>query len=142
KQMEAAEARMAKMFAVSMVLIVLFLYLAFRNFLDMFVVLANVLAMVVGGVWALRIAGLNFNISAAVGFISVLGVAVMNGLLFVSAFNRLRARGLELKVALIKGTEELIRPVAMTALAAILGLLPAALSAKLGSQSQRQLAIV
>ena len=142
KQMEAAEARMARMFAVSLVLIVLFLYLAFRNFLDTLVVFANVLAMGVGGVWALRIVGLNFNISAAVGFISVLGVAVMNGLLFVSAFNGLRARGVELKDALIQGTGQLVRPVVMTALAAILGLLPAALSTKMGSESQKPLAVV
>jgi cobalt-zinc-cadmium resistance protein CzcA len=98
--------------------------------------------MGVGGVWALKFVGLNFNISAAVGFISILGVAVMNGLLFVSAFNRLRGKGVELKHALIKGTEELVRPVTMTALAAILGLLPAALSTKIGSQAQRPLAIV
>lgn len=142
KQMEAAEARMAKMFLVSFVLIVLFIYLAFRNVLDTLVVLANVLAMGIGGVWALKFAGLNFNISAAVGFISVLGVAVMNGLLFVSAFNGLRAHGLELDAALIQGTRQLIRPVVMTALAAILGLLPAALSTKMGSESQKPLAVV
>src|SRR5207237_736308 len=134
--------RMVRMFAVSMVLIVLFLYLAFRNFLDTFVVLANVLAMVVGGVWALKLAGLNFNISAAVGFISVLGVAVMNGLLFVSAFNGLRARGVGLREALVEGTRRLVRPVVMTALAAILGLVPAALSTKMGSESQKPLAVV
>src|SRR5262249_16512029 len=93
KQMEAAETRMARMFGLSMVLIVLVLFLGLRNWADTLVVLANVLAMGIGGVWALKSAGLNFNISAAVGFISVLGVAVMNGLLFVSAFNRLRANG-------------------------------------------------
>ncbi|QEL14096.1 efflux RND transporter permease subunit [Limnoglobus roseus] len=142
KQMEAAEGRMAKMFLVSLVLIVLFLYLAFHNFLDTLVVLANVLAMGIGGVWALRLAGLNFNISAAVGFISVLGVAVMNGLLFVSAFNGMRAHGVPLNDALLRGTRQLVRPVVMTALAAILGLLPAALSTKMGSESQKPLAVV
>jgi cobalt-zinc-cadmium resistance protein CzcA len=142
KQMEAAEARMAKMFGVSLLLIVMFLYLAFRNVADMLVVLANVAAMGVGGVWALKLAGLNFNISAAVGFISVLGVAVMNGLLFVSAFNAQRAHGVELREALLNGTRQLVRPVVMTALAAILGLLPAALSTKMGSESQKPLAVV
>src|SRR4029077_21259527 len=107
RQMEEAEKRMARMFAVSLVLIALFLYLAFRSLLDASVVFANVLAMAVGGFWALKIAGLNFNISAAVGFISILGVAVMNGLLFVSAFNRLRAKGVELSDALIEGTGQL-----------------------------------
>jgi cobalt-zinc-cadmium resistance protein CzcA len=142
KQMEAAEARMAKMFAVSMVLIVVMLYMAFRNVPDMLVVLANVAAMGVGGVWALKLTGLNFNISAAVGFISVLGVAVMNGLLFVSAFNGMRAHGVELRDALLTGTRQLVRPVVMTALAAILGLLPAAVSTKMGSESQKPLAVV
>jgi cobalt-zinc-cadmium resistance protein CzcA len=142
KQMEAAEARMAKMFLVSMVLIVLFLYLAFRNVLDTLVVLANVAAMGVGGLWALKLAGLNLNISAAVGFISVLGVAVMNGLLFVSAFNGMRAHGHSLEYALKEGTAQLVRPVVMTGLAAILGLLPAALSTKMGSESQKPLAVV
>jgi cobalt-zinc-cadmium resistance protein CzcA len=142
QEMQEAEHRLVQVFGVSLVLIVVLLYMAFHSVLDAAVVFANVLAMGVGGVWALKLVGLNFNISAAVGFISILGVAVMNGLLFVSAFNRLRAKGLELKDALIKGTEELVRPVTMTALAAILGLLPAALSTKIGSQSQRPLAIV
>ena len=142
KQMEAAEARMARMFAVSLALIGLLLFLAFRSFLDAAVVFANVLAMGIGGVWALKLAGLNFNISAAVGFISVLGVAVMNGLLFVSTLNGFRAKGVELVEALMKGTGQLVRPVVMTALAAILGLLPAAFSTKMGSESQRPLAIV
>jgi cobalt-zinc-cadmium resistance protein CzcA len=142
RQMEEAEKRMARMFAVSVVLIGVLLYMAFRSVLDASVVFANVLAMGVGGVWALKIAGLNFNISAAVGFISILGVAVMNGLLFVSALNALRARGAGLDEALVRGTGQLVRPVVMTALAAILGLLPAALSTKMGSESQRPLAVV
>jgi cobalt-zinc-cadmium resistance protein CzcA len=142
KQMEEAEKRMARMFMLSLALIALLLYLAFRSFLDAAVVFANVLAMGVGGVWALKLAGLNFNISAAVGFISILGVAVMNGLLFVSAFNGMRANEMDLKEALVRGTRQLVRPVVMTALAAILGLLPAAFSTKMGSESQKPLAVV
>ncbi|HYV37214.1 MAG TPA: efflux RND transporter permease subunit, partial [Gemmataceae bacterium] len=75
-EMEEAEARLSKVFALSLVVIGLLLYMAFRSFLDAAVVFANVLAMALGGVWALKIVGLNFNISAAVGFISILGVAV------------------------------------------------------------------
>ncbi len=142
KQMEEAEKRMAKWFGLSLVLIGLFLYLAFRSHLDALVVFANVLVMAVGGVWALKLAGLHFNISAAVGFISILGVAVMNGLLFVSALNNLRARGVELEEALLRSTRQLVRPLVMTALAAILGLLPAALSTQMGSESQKPLAVV
>ena len=142
RQMEEAERRMARMFAVSLVLISLILYLAFRSFLDAGVVFANVLAMGVGGVWALKVAGLYFNISAAVGFISILGVAVMNGLLFVSAFNGMRAKGIGLRDAVLRGTGQLVRPILMTALAALLGLLPAALSTQMGSESQKPLAVV
>ena len=142
QQMEQAERRMAHMFALSMVLICLMLYLAFRSFLDAGVVLANVVAMGIGGVWALKYAGLYFNISAAVGFISILGVAVMNGLLLVSTFNGLRAKGMNLSEALQKGTGKLVRPIVMTALAAMLGLLPAAISTKMGSESQKPLAVV
>jgi cobalt-zinc-cadmium resistance protein CzcA len=142
KQMEKAEARMAKTFGVSLLVIALLLYLAFRSFLDAAVVFANVLAVGFGGVWALQIAGLNFNVSAAVGFISVLGVAVMNGLIMVSSFNALRAHGHPLEEALVIGVRDRIRPLIMTLLTAILGLLPAALSTKLGSESQKPLAVV
>jgi cobalt-zinc-cadmium resistance protein CzcA len=142
QEMEEADRRLLNVVALSLVLIVILLYLAFRSLLDAAVVLSNVLAMSVGGVWALKLTQTNFNISAAVGFISILGVAVMNGLLMVSAFNALRARGLTVHAAIRQGTAKLIRPVTMTALAAILGLLPAALSTRIGSQSQRPLAIV
>jgi cobalt-zinc-cadmium resistance protein CzcA len=106
------------------------------------VVLSNVLAVSLGGIWALKLTGLNFNVSAAVGFISILGVAVMNGLILVSSFNALRARGVPLADAIHQGLEHRVRPLLMTLLTAILGLLPAALSTKIGSESQRPLAIV
>jgi cobalt-zinc-cadmium resistance protein CzcA len=142
QQMEQAERRMARMFAVSISVIGLILFLAFRSILDAVVVFANVVAMAIGGVWAIKLAGLNFNVSAAVGFISVLGVAVMNGLLFVSALNRLRAEGMDLANALVDATRHLVRPIVMTALAAMLGLLPAAISTRMGSESQKPLAVV
>lgn len=140
--MRKAESRLARVFSVALVLILVLLYMAFRNVPDAVLVFANVLAMGMGGVWALKLAGLNFNISGAVGFISILGVAVMNGMLFVSAFNSLRAREFELHRALREGVTQVIRPVTMAVLAAILGLLPAAFSTRIGSQSQRPLAIV
>jgi cobalt-zinc-cadmium resistance protein CzcA len=142
EQMEAAERRLGQMFLVSMILICLMLYLAFRSFLDAGVVLVNVLAMAMGGVWALKLTGLYFNISAAVGFISILGVAVMNGLILISSFNQLRSRGVPLREALREGVARRIRPLTITALVAALGLLPAALSTEIGSDSQRPLAIV
>jgi cobalt-zinc-cadmium resistance protein CzcA len=142
QEMEEAVARLVKIVALSLVLILILLYLAFGSLLDAFTIFANVVAMSVGGVWALVLTGLNFNISAAVGFISILGVAIMNGLLMVSSFNRLRAHGMPLRTAILEGVGHLVRPVTMTALAAIFGLLPAALSTRIGSQSQRPLAIV
>ncbi len=142
EEMEAANKRLAVFVPISLGLIFLLLYLAFQSFLDTFVVCSNVVGMALGGVWALLLTGTNFNISAAVGFISILGVAIMNGLLMVSSFNALRARGVPLRESLMEGTAKLIRPVTMTALAAIFGLLPAAFSTRIGSESQRPLAIV
>lgn len=142
QEMEEAEHRLLTVLAVSMVLIMILLYLAFHSTLDALVVISNVAAMGVGGIWALFVMRISLNISAAVGFISILGVAVMNGLLMVSAFNHLRFEGLPLREALFNGMGRLIRPVAMTALAAIFGLLPAAISTRIGAQSQQPLAIV
>jgi cobalt-zinc-cadmium resistance protein CzcA len=142
QQMQEAELRMAAVLALALLLILVMLYLAFYSLLDALLVYTNVLAMSLGGVWALIITGLNFNVSAAVGFISILGVAVMNGLLMVSSFNHQRSVGTPVRDAIMRGTERLVRPVTMTALAAILGLLPAAFSTQIGSESQKPLAIV
>jgi cobalt-zinc-cadmium resistance protein CzcA len=142
QEMEEAESRLLHFFALSLVVILLLLYMAFNSILDTLVVCTNVLAVSIGGIWALRIAGLNLNVSAAVGFISILGVAVMNGLILVSSFNALRAHGRSLFQAIRIGVEKRIRPLLMTLLTAILGLLPAALATGIGSQSQRPLAIV
>jgi cobalt-zinc-cadmium resistance protein CzcA len=96
----------------------------------------------VGGVWALLLTGTHFSISAAVGFISIFGVAIMDGLLLISYFNHLRAEGLPVRQAIMEGAEKRVRPVMMTALTAIFGLLPAAFSTRIGSQTQKPLAIV
>src|SRR5262249_60159552 len=118
------------------------LFLGFGNVLGGLAVFPNVVALWRGGVWALVLPANNFSISAAVGFISIFGVAIMDGLLLVSYFNSLRAQGLPLREAILQGAEKRVRPVMMTALTAIFGLLPAALSTKIGSQTQRPLAIV
>ena len=142
EEMEQAFRRLAWIVPLSMVLIFILLYVAFRNLLDTFVVLGNVLALGMGGVWALVLTGNNFSISAAVGFISIFGVAIMDGLLSISYFNALRAKGVPLRESILEGAGKRVRPMMMTALTAILGLLPAALSTKIGSQTQRPLAIV
>jgi cobalt-zinc-cadmium resistance protein CzcA len=142
EEMEDAENRLMWIVPLSLGLISVLLFAAFRSILDLLAVLSNVLAMGVGGIWALYLTGTNFSISAAVGFISLFGVAIMDGLLMISYFNSLRARGLPLDEAIIEGSGKRVRPVMMTALTAMLGLLPAALSTRIGAQTQRPLAIV
>jgi cobalt-zinc-cadmium resistance protein CzcA len=142
QEMLEAEHRLFIIVPASLGLIFVLLYLAFHDVIDALLVFSNVAALCLGGVWALILTGNNFSISAAVGFISIFGVAIMDGLLLVSYFNHLRAEGLPLREAILQGAEKRVRPVMMTALTAIFGLLPAALSTKIGSQTQRPLAIV
>ncbi|WP_010584405.1 efflux RND transporter permease subunit [Schlesneria paludicola] len=142
QEMQEAVHRLVIASSLALVLIIVLLYLALRSLLDAFVVLSNVVVMSMGGVWALYATGEHFNISAGVGFISVLGVGIMNGLLLVSWFNKSRSHGVPLQEALIDGIEKRIRPLTMTALTAIFGLLPAAVSTQIGSETQRPLAIV
>jgi cobalt-zinc-cadmium resistance protein CzcA len=142
QEMEQAEARLMVLVPLSLGLIFVLLYLAFHSLLDVFAILSNVVALSLGGVWALILTGTNFSISAAVGFISIFGVAIMDGLLSVSYFNRLRSVGRPLHEAIMEGAAKRVRPMMMTALTAVLGLLPAALSTRIGSQTQQPLAIV
>jgi heavy metal efflux system protein len=142
EQMEDAEGRLMFYIPASLALIFVLLYLAFHSLLDAVVILSNVFDLAVGGIWALYLTGTNFSISAAVGFVSLFGVAVMDGLLMISYFNTLRSKGLPVKEAIMQGAALRVRPVTMTALTAILGLLPAAFSTAIGAQTQRPLAIV
>jgi cobalt-zinc-cadmium resistance protein CzcA len=142
EEMEDAEARLMIIVPLSLTLIFILLYMAFRNVLDSIMVFSNVVALSLGGVWALLLTGTNFNISAAVGFISIFGVAIMDGLLLISYFNDARYKGFNVHDAIMQGAAMRVRPVMITALTAILGLLPAAFSTKIGSQTQRPLAIV
>jgi len=142
QEMEMAEKRLMWIIPLSLGLIFILLYGAFHSLLDSVVVLSNVIDLSMGGIWALWLTGTNFSISAAVGFVSLFGVAIMDGLLMISSFNALRAHGVPLREAIMQGAEKRVRPVTMTALTAVLGLLPAALSTKIGAQTQRPLAIV
>jgi cobalt-zinc-cadmium resistance protein CzcA len=142
EQMRDAHARLLVIIPMSLALIFTLLYVAFRSILDVVVILSNVLALAVGGIWTLYLTGTNFSISAAVGFVSLFGVAIMDGLLMISYFNDLRAKGRPVHDAIMEGAAKRVRPVTMTALTAILGLLPAAFSTAIGAQTQRPLAIV
>jgi len=142
EQMEDAEGRLMFYIPASLTLIFLLLYIAFRSLLDALAVLSNVLAIAVGGIWSLYLTNTNFSIAAAVGFVSLFGVGIMDGLLLISYFNALRAKGLSVNEAIMEGSAKRLRPMLMTDLTAILGLLPAALSTAIGAQTQRPLAIV
>jgi len=142
QEMEEAERRLMFIIPLSLGLIFCLLYLAFGSLWDVFAILSNVVALSMGGIWALLLTGTNFSISAAVGFISIFGVAIMDGLLSVAYFNRLRFQGSPLREAILRGAEKRVRPMMMTALTAVFGLLPAALSTRIGAQTQKPLAIV
>ncbi len=142
QEMEEAEGRLMIVIPLSLVLIFMLLYFAFRSVIDALVVLANVVALSLGGIWALLLTNTNFSISAAVGFISIFGVAIMDGLLLISYFNQMRAQGVPLRDAILRGGAKRVRAMMMTDLTAIFGLLPAAFSTRIGAQTQRPLAIV
>ena len=142
EQMEEANGRLMWIIPLSLGLIFILLYSAFRSILDTLVIFSNVFDVAVGGIWALYLTGTNFSIAAAVGFVSLFGIAIMDGLLLISYFNALRSQGLPLKEAIIQGAGKRVRPVMMTALTAMLGLLPAAVSTKIGGQTAQPLAIV
>ena len=95
-----------------------------------------------GGVFALAIRNISFSVSAAVGFIAVLGVAILNGLVMVTFINQLREQGESVKMAVINGAHKRLRPVIMTALVATLGFLPMALNTGMGAEVQRPIATV
>lgn len=95
-----------------------------------------------GGMLALNVRGMTLNVSSAVGFIALIGVAIQNGVIMISHINNLRSRGRDLKDAVITGTKHRFRPILMTATVAVLGLLPASLSTGIGSDVQRPLATV
>jgi cobalt-zinc-cadmium resistance protein CzcA len=141
-QMQEANARLMWIGPLSLGMILVLLYSTFRSTKDALLVMANVVEAAMGGIWALWLTGTPFSISAAVGFISIFGVAVQDGLLLISYFNQLRAAGLPVREAVMRGAELRVRPVVMTSLTAALGLAPAAVATSIGSQAQRPLAIV
>jgi cobalt-zinc-cadmium resistance protein CzcA len=140
--MQEANARLMWIVPLSIGLILVLLQMAFGSMKDALLVMANVVAATMGGVWALKLTGTPFSISAAVGFISIFGVAVQDGVLLISYFNQMRDAGTPVREAILRGAELRVRPVVMTSLTAALGLLPAAVATSIGSQAQRPLAIV
>jgi cobalt-zinc-cadmium resistance protein CzcA len=109
---------------------------------DAGLVLMNVPFALIGGIFGLLITNVNFSISAGVGFIALFGVCIQNGVILLSVFNKNIQQGMEVWDAVLQGAMTRVRPVVMTALMAGLGLLPAAVSTGIGSETQKPLAIV
>jgi cobalt-zinc-cadmium resistance protein CzcA len=137
-----ANARMAIVVPVTMMAIFLILYTMFRSFKWAMLILVSVIMASIGGPLALFITHTNFSVSSAVGFLALFGVSVQAGVIMIEFINQLRAGGSTVEEAAIQGAVLRLRPIMMTMLVATLGLLPAALSHAIGSDSQRPFAIV
>jgi heavy metal efflux system protein len=142
-ELHEAESRLAVIIPVTFVLITLLTYSAVKNWLDTALVLTNIPVACTGGVLALLLSGINFSVSAAMGFISIFGIAIQDSILVVTYFQRLRGtEGHSIEEAAREAAEKRLRPCLMTTLVAMIGLLPAALSNGIGAQTQKPLAVV
>ncbi len=139
---QRAMKRLAMIIPVSVLLIFALLFNAFKSVKSAMLILLNVPFAVIGGIFALYFTGIHLSVSAAIGFIALFGQAVLNGVVMVSYFNQLRDEGLTSYQAVLKGGLVRLRTVLMTALLAMLGLLPMALSHSIGSETQKPLAVV
>ncbi len=137
-----ASNKLAKVVPISLIIIFILLFIMFGNAKDAGYVLINVPFALIGGILALHITGINFGISAGVGFIALFGICVQNGVILISEFHKQAKTLNDLNQAIINAVKVRTRPVVMTALMAAIGLFPAAISSGIGSESQKPLAIV
>lgn len=142
ENLQRARARLLIVVPLALALIFVMLFATFHSARQATLIYTGIPFAVVGGVFALALRGMPFSISAGVGFIALFGVAVLNGVVMVSAINRLREEGRTIRDAVLYGAETRLRPVLMTALVASLGFVPMALAASAGSEVQRPLATV
>jgi len=126
----------------SILLIFVLLFDAFESFKDALIIICNIPFALIGGIFALLLSGIPLSVSAAIGFIALFGQAVLNGVVMVSYFNQLKQQGMDSYQVVFQGAMSRLRTVLMTALLAMLGLLPMALSQGIGSETQRPLALV
>ncbi len=140
--LQEAKKRLLVVVPVTLALVFLLLYALFNSFRDSLLAFGGIPFAMSGGVIALYFSGLNFSVSAAIGFISLFGVAVMDGILNITYIRELTIQGMAFDEAVFYGAEQRMRPMLMTALSAGVGLLPAAVSHGIGSQVQRPLATV
>jgi len=139
---QRAMKRLSFIVPVSLVLIFILLFWAFQSLKSASLIVMNVPFAMVGGLVALLLTGIHLSVSAAVGFIALFGIAVQNGVILLTQINHLRREGIPLQEAILHGSVSRLRPVVMTALMAILGLLPAALSTSVGSETAKPFAVV
>jgi cobalt-zinc-cadmium resistance protein CzcA len=142
RQLREEQQRLLVIVPVSLLLIFFVLYNALSSIKDALLILVAVPFALVGGVLALLATGTHFSISAAVGFLSVFGVSILDSTILITYIRQLRQEGLGLDEAVRQGAEMRMRPVLMTGLAAAIGLLPAAIGGGIGSETQRPLARV
>ena len=139
---QRAMKRLQVIVPLSLLLIFVLLFMAFKSIRNALLVLLMIPFTLIGGLAALGLAGLHLSVSAAVGFIALAGVSVQNGVIMVEQIKHLMREGEDLSKAVIEGAVARLRPIMMTALMAGLGLLPAALSHSIGSETQRPFAVV
>jgi cobalt-zinc-cadmium resistance protein CzcA len=139
---QRARKRLSIIVPLTILLISMILYMMFRSFKWALLILANVMVASVGGFLALLLTHTNFSVSSGVGMLALFGVSVQTGVIMLEYINQRRARGFPIEEAAIEGAVLRLRPIMMTMLVATLGLLPAALSHEIGSDSQRPFAIV
>jgi cobalt-zinc-cadmium resistance protein CzcA len=142
---ESAQRARARLFIIvplTVLLIFIILYMMFRSLKWAVLILANVMAAPIGGLLALMATHTNFSVSSGVGFLALFGVSVQTGVIMLEYINQRRARGHSIEESAVEGAVLRLRPIMMTMLVATLGLLPAALSHEIGSDSQRPFAIV
>jgi cobalt-zinc-cadmium resistance protein CzcA len=137
-----ANERLLIVLPLTILIIFVILYMMFKSFKWALLILANIAIAPIGGLLALLITGTNFSVSSGVGFLALFGVCVQTGVIMLEYINQLRARRFSIEDAAVEGAVLRLRPIMMTMLVATLGLLPAALSHAIGSDSQRPFAIV
>ena len=143
KNLEAANKRLMIAVPIALIMIFLLLFFTFKSIKQTLLIFSGVPFATIGGILALWIRGMNFSISAGVGFIALFGVAVLNGIVLIAEFNRLEKDGVtDMKERIFKGLNTRLRPVLMTAAVASLGFLPMALSVSAGAEVQKPLATV
>lgn len=139
---ERAMKRLSWIVPLSILLIFLLLFDAFGSVKSALLIVANIPFALIGGILALLITDIPLSVSAAIGFIALFGQAVLNGVVMVTYFNQLRDTGMPILEVVMQGSVQRLRTVLMTALLAMFGLLPMALSKAIGAETQRPLAIV